>query len=209
MTKVHNSSDTIGRHQGEEHAHPAGEMQPSSWCPALVSREKRGETSSPLGTFVIWRNRCIYWIRNTSTESVCATIDFRYRILPLNLTTTYIQLHLALDCSKQFNLLFVYNLKKSWPNISFFFVSLLYQEISFFLHSKIYTCFVIRFNESKYDKCIEIKIVITISRNLKFFFRFLGFLRFSFFFISLFISHNYFVKLWFFRIACEKMKLKL
>lgn len=121
VTKVHNSSDTIGRHQGEEHAHPAGEMQPSSWCPALVSREKRGETSSPPGTFVIWRNRCIYWIRNTSTESVGATIDFRYRILPLNLTTTYIQLHLALDCSKQFNLLFVYNLKKSCLSISFFF----------------------------------------------------------------------------------------
>lgn len=77
VTKVHNSSDTIGRHQGEEHAHPAGEMQPSSWCPALVSREKRGETSSPLGTFVIWRNRCTYWIRNTSTEPVGATIDFR------------------------------------------------------------------------------------------------------------------------------------
>lgn len=162
-------------------------MQPSSWCPALVSREKRGETSSPPGTFVIWRNRCIYWIRNTSTESVGATIDFRYRILPLNLTTTYIQLHLALDCSKQFDLLFVYNLKKSWPRISLFFYirfsCIVSRNFIFSSFQDLYICFIIRSHKLKYNKCIEIKIVVTILE------RFLIFLQI--FRISKFLCYSY------------------
>lgn len=196
-------------------------MQPSSWCPALVSREKRGETSSPPGTFVIWRNRCIYWIRNTSTESVGATIDFRYRILPLNLTTTYIQLHLALDCSKQFDLLFVYNLKKSWPSISLFFyirfscivsrnfIFSSFQDLYMFHYSISWIEIQVHWNQN----CGNDSRILDFSLDFQDFKISLLFVSFifiySFSFISLFISHNCFIKFWFFKIEWEQHVRKL